>query len=890
MAKPMETSASVPDVHLHAKAYDETEQAEKPEEPLEVKSSTTETPTKAKDSHIHLGIKWPHFGKKSEKSSHAEAPKEKEPLEVAATAVVTESAPGDELQPAAAVADKDSTPKKQPSADSSKKSLLGKGILKMFSPRREIPKSPTTGSEADKEQVVSYCVEAEGQIVAETQWRPKTTQSVDDIKGRLSKSPTRVEDQEQQQQQHEELAGAVLADSTTDAAVNGATSKSAAPYGHFVVVAIDFGTTYSGYAFSFARDVRTAAGQAGGIHMMRRWEGGDPGVVNQKTPTTMLLTPNGEFHSFGFTARDFYHDLDPAEAARWMYFEKFKMTLHQSAELNAETTIAASNGHEFPALELFSLALRYFKEHALKELSSQSATIIVNEDVRWVITVPAIWKAPAKQFMRQAAYQAGIASADCPDNLLIALEPEAASIYVRQLRLSQLVPERHLPAVRPLTPAHKEAPTNADGQPASTVIVNGNAKEINGGGSSSEELIGDEFHAGTRYMVVDCGGGTVDITVHEMENDSGNLKELYKATGGPYGSTGVDREFEKLLGDIFGVEFVEAFKTKRPAGWVDLMIAFESRKRAATPHKATALNISLPFSFIDFHKKHFGTQVESAIKRYGDKDVHWSMQGMLRLMPDAMMRLFQPTLDSIKNTISQVLACPDVNGMEYLFLVGGFSESPILQFEIRKAFEHLMKIIIPQEVSLTILKGAVCFGLDPTVVTVRRSRLTYGVGVMNRFVRGVHPESKLVRRGAEGSETEWCRDVFDRFVAADQPVALGDTVLRRYTPAERDQMTTIIHIYSSESPDIQFVTDAGVQRCGTLRLELPSPDDTSSTAVERAGDRSATLGSTSSASGAAARRREIQTRMTFGDTEIKIWALDVASGRSVRAAIDFLNK
>jgi len=43
---------------------------------------------------------------------------------------------------------------------------------------------------------------------------------------------------------------------------------------------------------------------------------------------------------------------------------------------------------------------------------------------------------------------------------------------------------------------------------------------------------------GTRYMVVDCGGGTVDITVHEMENDSGNLRELYKAAGGPYGSTG----------------------------------------------------------------------------------------------------------------------------------------------------------------------------------------------------------------------------------------------------------------------------------------------------------------------------------------------------------------
>ena len=70
------------------------------------------------------------------------------------------------------------------------------------------------------------------------------------------------------------------------------------------------------------------------------------------------------------------------------------------------------------------------------------------------------------------------------------------------------------------------------------------------------------------------------------------------------GRVGVDAEFEKLLGEIFGVDFIETFKAKRPAGWVDLMIAFESRKRAANPHKTSALNVSLPFSFIDFHKKH----------------------------------------------------------------------------------------------------------------------------------------------------------------------------------------------------------------------------------------------------------------------------------------------
>ncbi|XP_006824887.1 uncharacterized protein LOC100373044, partial [Saccoglossus kowalevskii] len=92
---------------------------------------------------------------------------------------------------------------------------------------------------------------------------------------------------------------------------------------HRVVVAIDFGTTFSGYAYSFTNDPEY-------IHIMRKWEGGDPGVTNMKTPTTLLMTSDGHFHSFGFSARDFYHDLDHSEAKKWLYFDKFKMTLHTS--------------------------------------------------------------------------------------------------------------------------------------------------------------------------------------------------------------------------------------------------------------------------------------------------------------------------------------------------------------------------------------------------------------------------------------------------------------------------------------------------------------------------------------------------------------------------------
>lgn len=40
----------------------------------------------------------------------------------------------------------------------------------------------------------------------------------------------------------------------------------------------------------------------------------------------------------------------------------------------------------------------------LQELREQCPSLLEKDTVRWVLTVPAIWKQPAKQFMREAAY------------------------------------------------------------------------------------------------------------------------------------------------------------------------------------------------------------------------------------------------------------------------------------------------------------------------------------------------------------------------------------------------------------------------------------------------------------------------------------------------------
>lgn len=74
-------------------------------------------------------------------------------------------------------------------------------------------------------------------------------------------------------------------------------------------------------------------------------------------------------------------------------------------DLHKGVEIQAANGKKMLALKVFSHALRFFKDHCLQELSDQSSTRIVNDDIRWVLTVPAIWRQPAKQFMRQASYE-----------------------------------------------------------------------------------------------------------------------------------------------------------------------------------------------------------------------------------------------------------------------------------------------------------------------------------------------------------------------------------------------------------------------------------------------------------------------------------------------------
>ena len=57
-----------------------------------------------------------------------------------------------------------------------------------------------------------------------------------------------------------------------------------------------------------------------------------------------------------------------------------------------------------------------------------------------------------------------------------------------------------------------------------------------------------------------------------------------------------------------------------------------------------------------------GASVETVVRKHGDPEVTWTSNGMLRLSPAVMRRLFLPTVNRIKQAIGDVLNDPRLVG------------------------------------------------------------------------------------------------------------------------------------------------------------------------------------------------------------------------------------
>lgn len=459
------------------------------------------------------------------------------------------------------------------------------------------------------------------------------------------------------------------------------------------------------------------------------------------------------------------------------------------------------------AMTVFSESLRFLKDHALSKIGENtSGKKFIASDVTWVLTVPAIWKAAAKQFMREAAIEAGLVAESDPEKLLIALEPEAASVFCKALPSDGFIAEEFC-----------------------------------------EETL--EQKPGTQYMVVDCGGGTIDITVHEVVEE-GLLKELRAASGNDMGGQAVDRRFISFLKEIFSEEIFNQFEQEYPAEMLKLKYDIALSKSCDE-----LVLISCPVPLQELARKK--QSIESYFK--GVQRAEWD-DGAILIKEQQLRSFFEDSLKAIAASIEEIMKNNELN-IEYMLLVGGYAECPILRMFMKEKFDSKCRVLCPAEPQVAIIKGAIIYAKQPKVVKSRVSALTYGVCVNVLFDESIHRgKSKYVN--SEGHE--YCDVCFKKLVSKGESVLCDELRTFTFYPTDQHQTAVTFQFYGTKRQNVKFVDEWGMQSIGSFTVSMPKT--------------------------ARGLSREVRLEIKFGSTEMKATATDIDSKETKSIKLDFISK
>jgi molecular chaperone DnaK (HSP70) len=555
---------------------------------------------------------------------------------------------------------------------------------------------------------------------------------------------------------------------------------------HRVVAAIDFGTHGTGFAWAAVSRENTALAIRR-VNYFDSWEGQD--LPFQKNRSALLLDPQQSLKAWGHAAVRQAESL-PAHSDLTLY-QNFKMDLQ--ANLGTPLTLEDERGaHGRDAPDTYRLVVLCLRQAFRQALEVITAGPYVESDIRWCVTVPAIWDGYTRDLMRKAAVAAGLP--DDPERLLLAREPTAAALYC---------------------------------------VAKG------------ERLL---TTAGTRFMVVDAGGGTIDITSYQVKGD-GRLDELGLPTGAKSGSEYLNREFtDQVLAEHFGPDFFRLLVSEHRQMLYPLLAAWERVKRSFSTASTDGLSVPL-------HAPLYKLLLRDVASRHTGADFPDPPTEVVigRAEVSALFdRIIGPTLATVDEQLRGMRAASGITGGEVVVLVGGFAESPYLRQQLRSfLIQRDVRLLVPELPSTAVVTGAVHFAYDNSPFLTWRAPFTCGVDIALPFRDGVDPQAD---RFVNDDGNVFCTNRFDPFIRCREPVETGRAITRQYIASRRDQRVITLDLLTSPNPDVEYATEADVTRAGRLEVDI------------------------SSSVGRPLSERSVEVTMTLNDTQVFVTARNTATG------------
>ena len=234
-------------------------------------------------------------------------------------------------------------------------------------------------------------------------------------------------------------------------------------------------------------------------------------------------------------------------------------------------------------------------------------------------------------------------------------------------------------------------------------------------------------------MVVDIGGGTVDITVHDKS--SGRISVVLPPMGNTWGGTTVNEALSELLQEAVDDKGFESFIKSDASNKavINKLVyeAFEEQKKIfgdATPG-IDEMVLKLPRPFINHYESNEILNVMMHNMHYDPR------KGSLIIGYDLIeQKVFQFTIDRIIECVRAAFSELRSDGIDTVYLVGGFGGCRFVSQKIEEAIRQHRgmlydNIVCPVQPALAVVSGAVMWRKDPNIIQSRVADATYGTCV-----------------------------------------------------------------------------------------------------------------------------------------------------------------
>ena len=371
----------------------------------------------------------------------------------------------------------------------------------------------------------------------------------------------------------------------------------------------------------------------------------------------------------------------------------------------------------------------------------------------------------------------------------------------------------------------------------------------------------------TEYMVIDIGGGTVDITAHIEK--SGSIQVDNIPTGNAWGGTQVNEAFsqllQKLVRDPEYEKFIALGEHSKQMAIVNgiLYDEFETQKVSFGQCKNKEMAIELNAKFASCYDK----AIKQEVKKM--KGIEYEDDRLYIDESLAESQLFGPTLRGIIDCTIEAIK-EGGSRINTFYLVGGFGGCKYIHEKVTAAIKKVKgscNVIVPVDPHLAVATGAAMWRKNPEKIKARKSDATYGIVVTIPFNSEKHDEHYKYFDDEENKYR--CDYVFCVFMEKGTMATAEEVISTNMMPAKDTSTQMFIGIYSTPNIGIQYTVDkkgeSTVSRIGQLVLDVPNPDN-----LPR-------------------NKRIADITMDFSGTEIQAKAKYRVTGKEVKTVCDFLS-